>query len=225
MPVKKPTYKRAGTVVRRGYTPLSQEVKWYDTTANGAVPFGLATFVSSLPTVPQGTQPFQRIGRTILIKEVDLKINLNALFNFAVALTATPSVSYRVDLILDRQCNGTQAVGTDIYDTLSPGVQPTNRFFNLYNQHRFTLLKRWEGDLNPPSFGSDIAANPIVMRARDLVLKKRCNIKVDFSGPTGATTELTSADLIVAISCDANVPAAAQLQVLSYDSRIRYVDS
>ena len=37
----------------------------------------------------------------------------------------------------------------DIYDTLVAGVSPENRFMNLLNSDRFSLVKRWEGDINP----------------------------------------------------------------------------
>ena len=40
---------------------------------------------------------------------------------------------------------------SDIYDTLVAGVSPENRFMNLLNSDRFSLVKRWEGDINPPS--------------------------------------------------------------------------
>ena len=45
-------------------------------------------------------------------------------------------------------------LGADIYDTLVAGVSPENRFMNLLNSDRFSLVKRWKATLtrHPSSY-------------------------------------------------------------------------
>ena len=134
--------------------PLGPELKWFDVnTPNSIVGFGLATLIQALNIVPSGTGPNQRIGRTIVVKEIEIKINMQAAWAYVGAtVPSAAGISYRVDLILDKQANGAVPLGADIYDTLVAGVSPENRFMNLLNGDRFSLVKRWEGDINPPSF-------------------------------------------------------------------------
>ena len=98
-------------------------------------------------------------------------------------------ISYRVDLILDKQANGAVPLGADIYDTLVAGVSPENRFMNLLNSDRFSLVKRWEGDINPPSFIVPDATGSTLIVGRDLRLKKKCSIRVELT-PNAAPTIL-----------------------------------
>ena len=73
------------------------------------------------------------------------------------------------------------ALGADIYDTLVAGVSPENRFMNLLNSDRFSLVKRWEGDINPPSFIVPDATGSTLIVGRDLRLKKKCSIRVELT--------------------------------------------
>ena len=86
-----------------------------------------------------------------MVKEIEIKINMQAAWAYVGAtVPSAAGISYRVDLIL-KQANG-RCPWSDIYDTLVAGVSPENRFMNLLNSDRFSLVKRWEGDINPPSF-------------------------------------------------------------------------
>ena len=54
-----------------------------------------------------GTGPNQRIGRTIVVKEIEIKINMQAAWAYVGAtVPSAAGISYRVDLILDKQANG-----------------------------------------------------------------------------------------------------------------------
>ena len=61
------------------------------------------------------------------------------------------------------------------------GVSPENRFMNLLNSDRFSLVKRWEGDINPPSFIVPDATGSTLIVGRDLRLKKKCSIRVELT--------------------------------------------
>ena len=163
--------------------PLGPELKWFDVnTPNTIVGFGLATLIQALNIVPSGTGPNQRIGRTIMVKEIEIKINMQAAWAYVGAtVPSAAGISYRVDLILDKQANGAVPLGADIYDTLVAGVSPENRFMNLLNSDRFSLVKRWEGDINPPSFIVPDATGSTLIVGRDLRLKKKCSIRVELT--------------------------------------------
>ena len=135
----------------------------------------------ALNIVPSGTGPNQRIGRTIVVKEIEIKINMQAAWAYVRSHSPSAAgISYRVDLILDKQANGAVPLGADIYDTLVAGVSPENRFMNLLNSDRFSLVKRWEGDINPPSFIVPDATGSTLIVGRDLRLKK-CSIRVELT--------------------------------------------
>ena len=109
-----------------------------------------------------------------MVKEIEIKINMQAAWAYVGAtVPSAAGISYRVDLILDKQANGAVPLGADIYDTLVAGVSPENRFMNLLNSDRFSLVKRWEGDINPPSFIVPDATGSTLIVGRDLRLKKK----------------------------------------------------
>ena len=124
------------------------------------------------------------------VKEIEIKINMQAAWAYVGAtVPSAAGISYRVDLILDKQANGAVPLGADIYDTLVAGVSPENRFMNLLNSDRFSLVKRWEGDINPPSFIVPDATGSTLIVGRDLRLKKKCSIRVELT-PNAAPTIL-----------------------------------
>jgi len=206
-----------------------QELKWFDQGSNGVqnVPSGLATLIIPLTTgLTQGAGASQRIGRSITARYIELKINLMAAWFYDInTVISVDGCSYRVDLMMDKQTNGVQAGGADVYDTTLAGVDPTNRFDNLFNQDRFVRLKRWEGDINPPSFQAIApATGTTVLRAyRDLKFTKKCMAKFDYSGATGAIAEIRSNSLFLVFS--ASFGATSQMQVNTADTRVLFADS
>lgn len=212
------------------YTPGGPELKWRDSTSGASqLVYGLATGSQYLNIVDLGTGPNQRIGRTIIIKEIEIKINMMAQWYLAAATQPElTNVSYRVDLILDKQANGAAPNGADIYDTLIATTAPENRFPNLLNSDRFVFMKRWEGDINPPSFQIAQAASISQLAVgRDLKLSKKCNIKVELN-PTTPTTiaDVRSNNLFLMYSLSLGQPNSLGISVLSTaDTRIRFHDA
>ena len=86
--------------------PLGPELKWFDVnTPNSIVGFG-SYANQALNIVPSGTGPNQRIGRTIVVKEIEIKINMQAAWAYVGAtVPSAAGIGYRVDLILDKQAN------------------------------------------------------------------------------------------------------------------------
>lgn len=213
------------------YQPAGPELKYYDfNQPQSGVVYGLATAVQSLNLVNLGTLPNNRIGRTIQVRHIEIKVNL--LGRWIVPAGIVPelrAISYRVDLILDKQANGAYPLPGDIYDTSIVAVSATNRFPNLLNSDRFTWLKRWEGDFNPPSsMTPDAASGNELIVARDLKLAKKCNIRIELNPttPTTSITDVRSNNLILVFSCDSGTaPVGSTLIVSTSDSRIRFQDS
>ena len=120
------------------------------------------------------------------------------------------------------------ALGADIYDTLVAGVSPENRFMNLLNSDRFSLVKRWEGDINPPSFIVPDATGSTLIVGRDLRLKKKCSIRVELT-PNAAPTILDVKSnnlLLVFSSSNQNAGGALGVEVVNTsDTRIRFQDA
>jgi len=208
---------------------MGPELKWFDVnTPNSVVGFGLATLIQDLNIVPSGTGPNQRIGRTVVIKEIEIKINMLALWQYIGAtIPAAAGISYRVDLILDKQANGAVPAGADIYDTLVAGVSPENRFMNLLNSDRFSLVKRWEGDMNPPSFIDPSVNNSQLVVGRDLRLKKKCSIRVELT-PNAAPTiaDVKSNNLLLVFSSSNQAGGGLGVQLVNTsDTRIRFQDA
>ena len=145
--------------------------------------------------------------------------------------TTVPSaagISYRVDLILDKQANGAVPLGADIYDTLVAGVSPENRFMNLLNSDRFSLVKRWEGDINPPSFIVPDATGSTLIVGRDLRLKKKCSIRVELTTNAAPTIlDVKSNNLLLVFSSsNQNAGGALGVEVVNTsDTRIRFQDA
>ena len=79
--------------------PLGPELKWFDVnTPNSIVGFGLATLIQALNIVPSGTGPNQRIGRTIVVKEIEIKINMQAAWALSEPQSLQPLASVIVSI-------------------------------------------------------------------------------------------------------------------------------
>lgn len=209
-----------------------QELKWFDQGSNGqqVVPSNVVGgFILPLTSqLTQGAGANQRIGRAITIRHIELKINLMGYWTYPVAAVASPTaISYRIDLMMDRQTNGLQAQGADVYDLTNVLIASdvTNKFDNLYNQDRFVRLKRWEGDMNPPSFQAIAPAqgDTELKAYRDLKYSKKCMARVEYSGATGATAEIRSNSFFLIFTAATN--PGQNLYVNTADTRILFSDS
>ena len=118
-------------------------------------------------------------------------------------------------------------LGADIYDTLVAGVSPENRFMNLLNSDRFSLVKRWEGDINPPSFIVPDATGSTLIVGRDLRLKKKCSIRVELT-PNAAPTilDVKSNNLLLVFFIQSKRWWCTGVEVVNTsDTRIRFQDA
>ena len=162
-----------------------------------------------------------------MVKEIEIKINMQAAWAYVGAtVPSAAGISYRVDLILDKQANGAVPLGADIYDTLVAGVSPENRFMNLLNSDRFSLVKRWGGDINPPSFIVPDATGSTLIVGRDLRLKKKCSIRVELTHAAPTILDVKSNNLLLVFSSNQNAGGALGVEVVNTsDTRIRFQDA
>ena len=169
--------------------PLGPELKWFDVnTPNTIVGFGLATLIQAQHC------PFLALDRTSVSvvpswsKKSKSRSTCKQLGPMSEPQSLQPLASVIVSISFWTSKRG-GALGADIYDTLVAGVSPENRFMNLLNSDRFSLVKRWEGDINPPSFIVPDATSSTLIVGRDLRLKKKCSIRVELT-PNAAPTIL-----------------------------------
>jgi hypothetical protein len=162
------------------------EMKNFDTAvsftvdATGEVP---ATGQWSL--IPQGTTGTTRIGRKVVVKS----IHFRGILALNPASSATASDTVQLSIVLDTECPGAAASVTDVYTSTNLPIAVRNRF----NQTRFQVLKTVIVDMEPAA-GATTAYNNSV-RHFDAYVK--CNIPLEFSGATGAITEIGGNNIFV----------------------------
>lgn len=165
----------------------------------------------SICKVPQGTAANNRVGRKILIDQINLRCIINWPNQTDLAkMTGT----VRLMLVHDRQPNGAvPTLGTHL-----TGVGVTD-FNNLIYSDRFTVLVDDRITFNQ---SNAVLTGPVYSSASQEQYKEyyiKCHIPIHFSSTTGALTELISGNIFLWTVCDTNVTA-----VVDADSRIRFHD-
>lgn len=186
-------FRRAGFYQRFGQQAvaagLTPEKKFFDTTlsflidATGEVPAS-----GQLALIAQGDTESTRDGRDVVIKSIQIRGHMN----LAPAAAATCAGNTHMYLVLDTQCNGAAATaagdgGVFTADTFSVAM------LNLNNSGRFRILKHWIHEWNPAG-GATTAYNNV---NQTFEFYKACEIKMTFSGATGAITEIRSNNLFL----------------------------
>lgn len=208
-----PGFTRIGGYYGR-FAKGSGETKFHDLlTVDGAMTTGgTLTDIPSINLIAQGTTESTRIGRKCNIR--------NILWKFDIKLAASTDKQdttdmARVILYLDMQTNGaaTSAV-TDILETAN-----YLSFRNLANSGRFKILMDRTYAMNAPAGAGNGTTEDWGEHIIHDEFYKKCNIPLEFSGVTGAITELRSNNIgILTISRD------AALTGLNGQMRIRFSD-
>ncbi len=142
-----------------------------------------------LNLIAQGTGESQRIGRKCTIKSISLKGNYR--LQPAESAPEFASSMFYLYILLDTQCNGTLATWGNVFNS----TNAAKGHFNLKNQGRFKLLCKKVIELASSASGAlDTYGN----RERNLEIYKRVNIPIEFSGVTGALTEVRSNNIFFA---------------------------
>lgn len=198
----------------RSFRMASSELKFFDTTlSNTNVTTSGVISNSSLCLIPQGTGESTRIGRKCVVKSLHLKgmVTLRQSSNGSQCADRFRMIVYQ-----DKQANGLTAGVTDILETAT-----LDSFRNLSNVGRFNVLSDKVFAMNPSAAEGNAAVN-ICERIYNLSLNKTCNIPLEFSGITGALTELRSNNIGVLVIASETVINVSQVR---YTVRVRYSDS
>lgn len=205
-----------GASWRRGrYLARSNvELKWFDTIKASTQPSNSGTLLNgSLNLIAQGTDQDDRVGRKVTVKSVELRGQTRLLSNNNAAALGD---HIRVVVFIDHQHNqdSTGAAWLDIFDDAD-----INSFRRLDNEKRFTLLVDKVIDLNAYC-ALDTAVATVVSGEviKSFHFWRRCDCQLEFSGTSGAITELTSNNIGVIAIADGISP------YIGYTARIRYTD-
>lgn len=143
----------------------------------------------SLCAISQGTTDHQRIGNKITIYQIRCRF----LASFNSNANDFSAMSFRLCLVLDKQANGAQAVGADVFETQAAGASDYLSFANMDNTDRFVILKDKTIHMQA---GSEAGFSSKIIKMNHK-LKGGCTI--NFSSVLGAVTELRSNNLFLLI--------------------------
>lgn len=212
--IQKPGIERTGGYYGRynlSMGGLSSEKKFWDVTKANATPATTGTILNaSLNLIPQNTTESGRIGRKVLLK--------NIYIHGMVILPTTNDENSTSDILrlifyIDKQANGATATVADILTSTD-----FRSFRNLSNTERFVILKDKFYDINAMSQAS-VTAQTTGDYAYHIKMYKKLDLPVEFSGTTGAITEIKSNNIGVLAISEGGV-----CQV-GYMARIRYTDN
>jgi len=178
-------YGRYGQAARdNGLVP---ESKFFDT----ALAFAFDTTAEvpatgQLALIPQGDTEATRDGRQCTITSIQMK---GILYFVPGATAATATEITYLYLVQDTQCNGAAAVVTDLFT----GNNLNTAMINLANSRRFKILKKWKYTWN--AFAGAVGTLPY--QSKPLEFFTTCSIPMEFSGTTGAITEIRSNNLFL----------------------------
>jgi len=175
--------------------PLTAATMWADLTlaAHAVVPNPLpaanAAYLTNLGTlhqIAQGSNSFQREGRKIVIKGLELR------HLFTLTSTNVPgdtSVSARLITVLDKQANGAAPIESDIF-TLGPNK--VSNLYNLDNAQRFSILSDETFELNAQAGIGAVPPIVSVAPTKSKIVKLVTNIPIEYSTIVGDITGIRS---------------------------------
>jgi len=189
------------------------EKKYKDTDLNLVAVAQTGTNMSNtLLVIPNGTGESERIGRKINVRAIYFK-GVVVLLNQA---SMTCANRIRIIVYLDRQCNGAAVTSTDLLQTAA-----IDSFYNLDNVDRFRMLHDKTFTLTSPSAVIPSAGTIQTGTAmKNWKWSAMVNLPIEYSGTTGALTEIKSNNIGVFAIADAN-----NFIELKYFCRVRYTDS
>ncbi len=172
--------------------------------AANPVPFAGALFL--INGIAQGTDFFERIATTVVLKTIQLKM----VFRVSQASQVLSTV-YSMDLIWDFQANGVAPAITDIYDSISPfsfrALATRRRFRVLYSTGPF-ILGEASSPNQPDSFAWQVFIN--------------LKAQTTYEGGSNLIASLGTGACWIVIRTDGVTPQV--LHSFSGESRVRYTE-
>lgn len=166
----------------------------------------------TLNTIATGTGESARIGRKIVIRNINWRWNLH---QQSAASASAMANCYRIIFYLDRQANGATAAVTDILET-----DNYQSFLNLANSSRFRILYDKKVVFNPNIAGNGTANDSGEMFHQGS-FNKKCAIRIEYSGTDGTLGVVRSNNLGLLILGKENTTSG----ILDSKLRLRFTDS
>lgn len=176
---------------RRAALPTVEQ-KFHDVIVNDAVVASGGAISTSINLIAQGVTESQRIGRKCTLSGIGWRFDFTLPIQDAVGVPISSDI-LRIMLIWDKQANGAIPVVTDILETAA-----YRSFNNLANTSRFRTLCDKVYVLNYKGLASDNAGVVSQTEVHGYgSFYKQLAIPVEFSGATGAITEIRSNNLFI----------------------------
>jgi len=185
------------------------EMKFLDTNINASPSINYAfNSIAYLPGIAAGTGFSERVGDRILVKHIMFEGYVLQTPNAAGDYSTNP---LRFILVVDRQCNGVVASGTDVFTgAICERLRP-----NLSNEQRFVvLIDEW------------VAVNSFSGVSGPMCVPFRFEMDVEIPVEYGANTSASSSILKNSIAWSVtgrNAPSPPQTEIRGY-VRVLYVD-
>lgn len=203
----------------RNLTSVASTANW--TTSNTAAEIGY---------IYQGAAESQHVGRKVVVTNLRIHGTLSVVPAGAAAVDAFHSV--RLMVYIDHQNNKTtQPPGRDdllqqkdidpagLPVTITDVSQALNKYYNLENQGRYTVLYDKIHSFNHSGPEPTVLLYP---QERKLNINKVLNVPLEFSGPDGGSANMTDNCFKVALMINATTSATAHYK---YFARLRYRDN
>lgn len=194
---------------------VGTEFKFKDSNVLNLTLAAAGTVLPTIVDVAQGIDEDQRIGRKIRVRGITISGHIRS--NAATNVAETANI-YRIILYKDKQTNGATATIADILqDTTVHGhrnLSNTNRFQILFDHVR--SINQRAGAYNPT--GGTWLSGEFKQTFR---FAKAVSVPIEFSGATGALTEIRSNNFgMLWLSQDDNPVTQITMRI-----RVRYTDS
>jgi len=215
--VKSGFTRQVGFYGRYNGTP-GWEKKWFDFDVPATNIPVAGHVIPSVNIIQQNTASNGRIGRKVILT--------NLAFNYYLKKAVdSPFASFRVTVVLDRQCNGAAATQGDVFQ--NPG--DLTSYPNLVNTGRFVFLYDKYVDINSQAVqqstiaGNVTTTNTAMIATRHLKWTKRVNIPLEFSDGSPATiANVKSNNIFIIVNCGAGGGATSNINGMF---RLRFSDS
>ncbi len=181
---------------------------------------GVNDKTNSIVDIAQGTGETNRIGRKCTITNIQVKMHIE---HIPKSGTSTAEVANFTDCLLrcvvflDKQCNGAAALGTELLQT-----DDLTSFRSLANIKRFKFLydRTWSFNTTAIIGGTTVFDSRLVDKTYFKRFNLKCFIPIEYSGTTGALTEIRSNNIGIAFW---SAPTG-RINIESSQIRVRFID-
>lgn len=198
------------------YTGSSgREKNFFDTQGGGLTVLNNTwyNYINCLTIIPQDASSTGRTGRKITVKSLYIR----SVMHYAPVAGSHSTSQMRVVVGYDRQCNGTAAVATDVFDAAASFT--VHQYRNLGNSARFVILHDQIYEFRS-STNDAVAGDPSPVD-KFITLYKKLNSPIVYAigGTTGVLTQHESGNFFVLVTSRV---IAGTVSMTEMTCRVRY---